>query len=177
MQPIYINNSTHPLFKSFRTLYESSFPLEEQRSLQQQELAFADSHYHLLLYYEGENELIGFISYWDFEDYHYIEHFAINTQIRGRGFGSAVLKDFMSRSQLPIILEIEPIRDDTSAARLRFYEKNGFTTNPYPHKQPPFKKDSAPVPLIILSSGKELSPAEFQRFSADFHGIVFKGIE
>ena len=177
MHTINITDSSHPLFKAFRTLYESSFPPEEQRSLQQQDMAFSDGHYHLQLYLDQCDSLIGFISYWDFDDYLYIEHFAINERLRGCGYGSTLLKAFMGRSDAPVVLEIDPIRDDTSAARLRFYRKNGFFPNPYPHAQPPFKKGAAPVPLIILSSGRELSPAEFQRFSTDFHSIVFKGIE
>lgn len=67
----------------FRDLYMISFPVFEQRTDEQQDDAFSCLNYHLNAYAE-DGCFIGFISYWEFSDYIYIEHFAINQSLRGK---------------------------------------------------------------------------------------------
>ena len=67
------------------------FPLCEQRTLDHQITAFKADRFHLDVYLDGET-LVGFIGYWDFDDYLYIEHYAINSDLRGGGWGSRILE-------------------------------------------------------------------------------------
>lgn len=42
-----------------------------------------------------------------------------------------------------VLLEIDPVVDAVSEARLGFYKKCGFLENPYPHVHPPIGMDTS----------------------------------
>ena len=171
MKHINIHNSSHPLYEAFETLYASSFPVFEQRTREQQEAAFSNVNYHLSGY-EANDTFVGFISYWEFDDYLYIEHFAINTHIRGKGYGSDLLRRFIQSTDKIVLLEIDPINDSVSEARLRFYKKCGFYENPYPHKHPSYRSEYRPHPLIVLTTQQSISEKEYQTFNHDLGNTV-----
>jgi len=54
IENVKITTSTAPLFAAFKSLYDISFPEFEQRTPAQQEVAFAQEHYHLLAYTEND---------------------------------------------------------------------------------------------------------------------------
>ena len=81
MNCIDIDSSQHELYDSWRKLYTVSFPIFEQRTQEQQEKAFSCADYHLVGYSEGDM-FVGFISYWEFGSYRYIEHFAVHQGLR-----------------------------------------------------------------------------------------------
>lgn len=91
MQIIRISDIHHPRFGEVWHLYQNSFPLCEQRTLDHQITAFKADRFHLDVYLDGET-LVGFIGYWDFDDYLYIEHYAINSDLRGGGWAVAFSK-------------------------------------------------------------------------------------
>lgn len=171
MELVNIDNIAHPLYDSFAKLYSTAFPIFEQRTEAQQTRAFSHPKYHLSGYKE-DNIFIGFISYWNFQEYIYIEHFAIDRQLRGSGYGSQILKDFISRESKIVLLEIDPITDDISRSRLRFYQKCGFYENPYPHIHPPYRDGYKGHELLILSSPQTISPKGYDMFQKDLHKTV-----
>ena len=63
-----ITSNTDPNYASFRSLYQGSFPIFEQRTESEQLAAFSDSHYRLIVYTEKET-LAAFIGAWDFNGY------------------------------------------------------------------------------------------------------------
>lgn len=96
MDILEITQKQDPLYPTFEQIYTASFPLFEQRTEEQQEQAFQSPNYHLVAYLK-DNLFIGFISYWDFSTYVYIEHFAIHENFRGQGYGGLLLEDFNKR--------------------------------------------------------------------------------
>lgn len=94
MNKIPLRNSHHPLYNSFKALYSVSFPIFGQRTEAQQEYAFLSANYHLMAYEENA-VFIGFIAYWEFDAYVYIEHCAIDRGLRGQGYGSRLLSGFI----------------------------------------------------------------------------------
>ena len=118
------------MYSDFKALYSSSFPIFEQRTEEQQAWAFEQAEYHLAGYTD-KGRWIGFISYWEFDTYIYVEHFAIDAALRGQGYGSRVLRMFVEQKGKTVLLEIDLIVDEVSAARLRFYTHCGFRMNPW----------------------------------------------
>ncbi len=175
MHSIEVTDTDHIYYPIVRALYETSFPVFEKRSHSQQDLAFNSAAYHLYVYMEQDN-FIGFVSYWEFDSYIYIEHYAINQQLRGQGYGSIILQAFMSSHSKRIILEIDPLLDDISKARLGFYQKNNFSENSYAHIHPPYISGELGHALIILSTQGTLTQAECDRFQQDLVQVVMKGI-
>lgn len=173
MEKIRIDSTEHPLYTAFKEVYAGSFPVFEQRTEAQQRAAFKDAAYRLTAYTEN-GTLTGFIAYWVFGDYVYIEHFAMSAALRGKGCGSRILNDFISGTPRTVLLEIDPVTDAVSAARLRFYERCGFHTNAYRHIHPPYREGYAGHPLVVLSSGRPLTPDEYARFARDLAETVMK---
>lgn len=174
MKPVKIEHSKHPLYLPFKELYAASFPVFEQRTEQQQERAFHSFNYHLIGY-EEEGVFIGFISYWEFEGYHYIEHFAVNADLRGKGYGSKILQSFLHSTEKIVLLEIDPIIDDVSKARLRFYGKCGFYENPYRHVHPAYRTGYEAHPLVVLTTQRQITDQEYQIFNKELAETVMNG--
>ena len=131
MDILEITRKQDPLYPTFEQIYTASFPLFEQRTEEQQEQAFQSPNYHLVVYLK-DNLFIGFISYWDFSTYVYIEHFAIHENFRGQGYGGLLLEDFNKRLNKIILLEIDPITDEISSKRLKFYLRKPLQPFPSP---------------------------------------------
>lgn len=164
--PFFVTSFEHPLYKPFLDLYRESFPLFEQRTAEQQLRAFQSDAYKLLVFTVGDS-FLGFIAYWEFDDYCYVEHFAVNSTLRGKGIGSGLLKTFIRSISKTVLLEIDPITDPVSEVRLKFYKRCGFFENPYPHRHPAYCGEYQPHPLIVLTTNREITAEEYQRFALD----------
>lgn len=173
MNTIRLSDTTSPQYREFETLYAKSFPVFEQRTQEQQAAAFAFSQYHLDLYYE-DGIFIGFIAYWQFERYSYVEHFAVHDMHRGHGYGAQLLNRFVDGQARQVVLEIDPIIDEISVARWRFYERCGFSQNSDPHVHPPYRDGYVGHSLIVLSSGGILGSKVYESFYRDLINVVMK---
>ena len=77
-------------------------------------------------------------------------HASILPELRGKRYGQAALSLLIDCGK-PIILEIDPPKDDISRRRKSFYERSGFVENPYPHVQPPYHRGNDGTPLVIMT--------------------------
>lgn len=173
MEKIRIDSTEHPLYAAFQEIYAGSFPVFEQRTETQQQAAFSSAEYCLTAYTEN-GTLTGFMAYWTFGEYVYVEHFAMSPTVRGKGLGSRALEEFVTGNPRTVLLEIDPVTDAVSAARLRFYERCGFHANGYRHIHPPYREGYAGHPLVVLSSGRPVTPDEYARFARDLAETVMK---
>ncbi|MCD7948701.1 MAG: GNAT family N-acetyltransferase [Erysipelotrichaceae bacterium] len=101
--------------------------------------------------YMNDNQLLGVITLWKFDEYNYIEHFAVDANYRGQGLGSIIIEDMKQLSDKPLILEVEEIVDEITQKRVHFYEKHGFHLSSYQFIQPPLRENVKDVPLIYMS--------------------------
>ncbi len=85
-----------------------------------------------------------------------------------------MLGSFIASTPKTVILEIDPIVDDTSRARLRFYERCGFRQNGFRHRHPAYREDYQPHPLVVLSSGRQITPDEYEEFFRNLKETVMK---
>lgn len=174
MDLLRIKSVDHPLFPSFWELYEESFPRNERRSYDHQRTAFHSPHYYMGLYVEGDR-VNGLLGYWEFDDYIYIEHLAVNPSLRGGGYGTRILAGLIDTTEKTLILEIEPVESEYTMKRFRFYERLGFKTNPYAHIQPLYHDDDPEgFMLMILTYPHPLSFEFYQRFYHDLKTLVMK---
>lgn len=171
MNKIRIRHVCHPLYDSFKALYSVSFPIFEQRTEAQQEYAFLSANYHLMAY-EENTVFIGFIAYWEFGGYVYIEHCAISQKRRGQGYGSRLLSGFIEECPKRVLLEIDPVIDEVSKARLGFYKKCGFHENPFPHVHPPYREGYKAHSLKVLTTGRTITEKEYRTFDRDLNEVV-----
>lgn len=175
MQIIRLTATDHPLYKAFREIYDISFPIYEQRTVAQQQDAFSDSRYHLDCYTDPvDQRLLGFIAYWRFDSYTYVEHFAIHPNERGKGLGGLILSKLIEQESGRVLLEIDPVKDDISAARLRFYRSYGFAETPFSHVHPAYRSEYSGHALLVLSTGSDMNNTEYEMFASDLNTIVMK---
>lgn len=166
-----VKNASHPFFDDFWKVYNENFPKEEKRNLLQQAETFTKPEYSLNLYIE-DHTLKGFLAYWIFPSFIFIEHLAIAKSGQGQGLGKIILTRFIEQQEVPIILEIEHPEDETSIRRLRFYERLNFIKNKHRHTQPPFIKGGEPLSLTILSYPEIISEDLYLDFSNKQQNIV-----
>jgi ribosomal protein S18 acetylase RimI-like enzyme len=155
---IRIDSTTHPRFAEFWSIYEHSFPLCERRDLSRQETIFQNPTYRLEAWLE-EDQLIGFIGWWSHPHFTYVEHYAINPNLKSKGHGTRLLKEWMAGTPTPIVLEIEPVTDETTRRRLNFYRKLSFVETSFPHRHPAYHRGLPPVDLDLLSHPKKIPEA------------------
>ena len=167
-----LSESDHPHFA--KDLFESAFPEEERPPFS--ELKHRDtSKFHFLVATNDNDdgdEPIGILTYWDFEEMVYIEHFAIDEDLRNQGLGKAVFLNFLSQQKKQIILEVELPHDETSDHRIEFYASMGLYQNPQKYIQPPYTKRKKSVPMIVMSK-YELDDEEFDEIREILYREVY----
>ncbi len=162
--------------ESFDKIYEImeySFPEGELRSREGQRKLFSDGAYRMAVMRRG-GEIGAFIAYWQLEHAVFLEHFAVRKELRGAGLGGNFLDQLLSGFEGMIVLEVEPPLSDIAARRIKFYERHGLVLNGYPYTQPPLKHGGKPQELMIMSRGRALDEAQFERLSRQIHAVAYK---
>ena len=141
-----------------RGLYMSSFPEDERRDFDINFELIATKAFDFFVIIDSlpEPKPIGIISIWYFEDYIYIEHFAIDENERFKGKGKEIIKTLIDSVKMPIIIEVEPPIDEMTKKRVEFYEGLDFELLDYFYLQPPYSKDKNPIELKLMIYDKKL---------------------
>ena len=83
-------------------LFEEAFPEQERPPFST--IRRRDSGKIHFLVAENGDEPVGILSYWTFDDLVYVEHFAIDPDLRGQGLGKAVFLNFLSQQREQVVL-------------------------------------------------------------------------
>lgn len=153
-----INKINDQEIDDFLSLYISAFPKEERREWGSVSdvLQFCRSKAELfnILSITVSNKFAGFITYWRFAGYIYVEHFAVVESMRSRKIGYFTMRHVMEHINPNILLEVELPTDDLTTRRVRFYEKLGFKAwQDIDYLQPPYSDNLPATPLVLMSSG------------------------
>jgi ribosomal protein S18 acetylase RimI-like enzyme len=136
-----------------RDLYESAFSFNERRKFEELlRIATTKSSFHSDIL-KQRDEIIGFIFYWTFSDFIYIEHFAIAVSFRGQGYGKSCIGKLCQKSPLPIVLEVEKPETEDNRRRIRFYDNLGFKLSTISYTQPAYSADKHAVSMFIMHKG------------------------
>lgn len=133
-----IKRADDPLFLQAMSLYETSFPDVERRSVAQNEDLLCDPRFSMLAFCV-RGEFAAMAGVWDVDGMLYIEHLCTVPRLRGQGIGAAVLQ-MLKDEQKTVMLEIEPPVDELTRRRKTFYERCGFGYDPHIHEHPPYRE-------------------------------------
>lgn len=160
-------DASHPLFDASFALYEASFPPNERRLRADHLRALQDADFFPLAAVEN-GMLLADVFLWETDEFVYLEHFAVQPELRGHGCGSGLLRQLL-RADKPLILEIEPPVDTITCRRRQFYERSGLQTQPFDHVQLPFQGGGPIVPLVIMADRALTAPQcrAFQKYLLD----------
>lgn len=162
-------------FDTIFSIMETSFPVDEYRPYDEQKALLQDTRYCIYVLPDSDNGTPkGFIAVWQFDDFSFIEHFAVNPVYRNQGLGAFILQEISRLSGRQLCLEVELPQTDFAKRRIAFYKRNGFFLNEYPYMQPPISKGRQPIPLLIMTSGDIISEARFEEMKKTVYREVYK---
>ena len=167
-----IKNIADKNFEEARVLYNQTFPPEERRSLKvQQKLLELDNYHYEII--EVDKQFVGFMLWFSFPEFYFIEHLATIPQVRGQGIGKQVLEQFQKVHSKTILLEVELPHSEINQRRIGFYKRLGFHYNDFEYFQPPFSAGEEPLELRIMSYPRKLSETDINEFVKDLHPKIY----
>lgn len=173
IESVRIKCSTSLFFKKSFLLYESAFPKNERRTLEQQITVFESEQYHFDVLIQ-DDALVGILCWWLFDDYRYIEHFAIYPHIRGEGVGRACLEQFIEGYDTPVVLEVDLPTDDIAKRRIVFYERQGFVLSASRYAHPSYQQGGDDVELCLMSHPTLMDDFQIETFIQKTHPVVHR---
>lgn len=168
------NPLSDALFSELFEMLEYSFPEDERRDFSDQLEKSKMPEFRTMTLSES-GKVLGFLNFWELADFVYLEHFAVDKNLRGKGLGSELIRKLSEIcTGKTIVLEAEPPElNEFSARRIEFYRRLGFHTNPFPYKQPPYHKGGKPVELVIMSRPLPLSESDFNEKISEIYRRVY----
>lgn len=159
-------------FDEFWRILCDAFPESEHRNREGQRVLL-DHPLYKLNFIRENNRILGFWSVWRLDPFQYIEHLALDSSCRGKGYGTRLLEQVFRQAAGPLILEVE--RPDTEEARRRivFYERLGLHLNRYDYFQPPLQPGYEPVPMYLMSWPEPLGQTEFNAVRKELYAVVY----
>jgi|DewCreStandDraft_4_1066084.scaffolds.fasta_scaffold55214_2 GNAT superfamily N-acetyltransferase len=154
-----------------KEIYEKSFPSDERRHFENLTHQLKNKLFYPNFILSDGN-ISGLFFYWDFKEFRYLEHFAVDEKLRGNGIGRKVMIDFIDKSQYSVLLEAEKPESELSIKRLRFYTGLGFDVVDYKYVQPPYEKGKNPVEMYLLSTPKINDTLRL----SDFVGKIYQNV-
>ena len=153
MKRIRLTDPGHPDFARAWRLYKESFPVDERRRLNSHRRIMLRSIYHFDVVMD-HNVFIGILLWWDFESVRYIEHLAVVPTLRGMQHGERILRRFLSESDMPVWLEVEP------------------PDNELDYTQPAYEKSRQPVPLLVMTYPEAITEPDIRFFCRQYHPLL-----
>ncbi|MDE5636736.1 MAG: GNAT family N-acetyltransferase [Alistipes sp.] len=168
-----VSTST-PDYAFVERLMEVAFPAEERRERAAQRL-LTDSERRFSCHVVCDGgEPVGFVTWWNFDDFRYVEHFAMSPGVRNRGYGARVMERILDmRPAKPTVLEVELPENDMARRRVGFYERQGFELWPDEYSQPPYSAAGCWVPMRMMAYGNLTRERDFARVRDSLYRTVY----
>lgn len=161
------------LWAQVERLYSEAFPPEERRAVERMR-ALAESGRLRVEAVVRMGEFCGFITWWDFGEFVFGEHFAVLPECRGGGIGGEVIDAFTAMvGGRTVVIEVEPPTGETERRRIGFYRRHGFEVVDADYVQPPYEAGYDGVPMHIMTHGTGLSAEEFERVRKRIYEEVY----
>lgn len=168
-----ISTADKSLYQYMEQLITTAFPPEEHRPLEDLRV-YTDTkpHFHNNIIFHHDTP-VGFITYWDFDKYYYVEHFAIDPSQRNGGHGKNVLNQLCQLLQQPIVLEVETPEEEIAQRRINFYTRQGFVLWDKPYLQPPYRPEDDYLPMLLMAHGDLTCDRDFETVKKDIYREVY----
>lgn len=168
-----INDANSDEYIQMERLLTRAFPKDEYRELtEMQVLTESNIKFHNNLIYDN-GTFVGLITYWDFGNFFYIEHFAIVPEMRNHGYGRKVMEKVKALLRHPIVLEVECPTEEMSRRRIGFYERQGFQLWKSEYMQPPYRQGDGFLKLFIMAYGNIHEDRDFENVKTTIHKEVY----
>ena len=153
--------ATEKNFEDIYNILKEAFPPCERRTKSEQKALFSLKEYKVFVDTETPDV---FMAIWDFEEFLFLEHFAVKKEKRGNAVGSSFFNEFISTVNKTIIFEVEPPENEISVRRIKFYTSLGAKLNDFNYIQPSLQKNQPSIPLRIMSYPVQLTNKQFTSY-------------
>lgn len=164
-------------FDCIYTMIVDSFPSHEVRTYEEQKGLLDNPKFHIYVMEDAVGAVKAFISVWDVANHGFVDHFAVSPQFRNEGLGSKILEELRQLLDCLLFLEVDLPETEIAKRRIGFYERNGYTLNPYLYQLPALTPESQPVTLGIMSTDGMMSQETFQSLQQDLLATVYGVME
>ena len=161
-------------FDKIYKLLEISFPDDEYRTYEGQKELFDNPLYSVYGLYDESSDVKMILAIWEFKNFVFLEHFAVNPRYRNQGLGSKALRELEELFQKRICLEVELPETEMARRRIQFYQRNNLFLNEYPYMQPSLAKGKPSIPLLIMTSGGKIDESTFQELKTVLYKEVYQ---
>lgn len=168
-----VRDTADPLLDLVEKTYISSFPENERRDFFLVRELLADDDRFELYALLKDGVYAGFITSWLFEEFVYVEHFAIDESARNGGIGAKAMNQFLSLHEVPVVLEVEIPDGEMSKRRIGFYERLGFTLHPHVYHQPPYREGEGWLEMRLMTHGNIPLAESFEKVKSVIHQNVY----
>jgi len=163
MEIIFKKLESEPEFEIIKSLYLTAFPPEERREYIELIKHINIENCTVTLIYSNQ-KVAGFFILWNFNDFVFLEHFAIESELRGQGIGERVLSQIRENLNKPVILETEIPADEIAIRRVSFYLRNGFHLLERHYLQPSYDGIKPEVEMKLMSTESDYSETQLDNF-------------
>ena len=156
-------------------LYIESFPLSERRPVEKMLDLYRGDFPFIISVTVEDDQLVGFLTYWDLDDFIFAEHFAISPEFRNGGYGRKVMELFKNDMTKPIVLEVELPATILSERRIGFYQRLGFKLwENIQYQQPAYYEHTGTVPMKLMSYGNIDVEKELIEIKGKIYSVVYE---
>ncbi len=154
-------------------LYIESFPPSERRPIEKMLDFYQNNDLFFIDVAVEDGRLVGFLTYWDIDEFIFAEHFAIAPEFRNGGYGRKVMKLFQ-KSPKPIILEVELPSTILSERRIGFYQRLGYKLwENVQYQQPAYSVDGLAIPMKLMTYGDLNVERDLIEIRSKIYSIVY----
>lgn len=153
-------------------IMEASFPEDELRPREEQRALMDEDYYDIYVERNEEGAIAGFLAVWRFDDFLYVDHFAVNPRLRGGGIGSRMIGALKEMSDDIICFEVELPETRDAQRRIAFYERNGFYLCEGDYTQPPISAGKQALPMKLMAS-VPIDNARFEWIVSELYSKVY----
>ncbi len=157
-----------------KELYLNSFPPEERRTLEGLEKQLLESGCSVYTVWISHMPA-GLCVLWDFEEFLFVEHLAVQPHLRGQKIGEKIMNHITAKADKPVFLEIEPPMDELSIRRMNFYLRLEFQLLDVNYIQPSYTGSGPGYPMKLLAN-KPVAGAQLRSFISMIYQRVYKVI-
>lgn len=146
-------------YPEFLKMYNATFPENERRLYKSAEHVANFVHekggkFRGFAFDDGGDDFLGFLTYWVFKGYVYIEHFAVDPAHRCKNVGSKMLSHLFDIEGPDVLVEVEKPDTPDAERRIKFYERNGFKLREdINYVQPPYSAEQSGVEMMLMTHG------------------------
>lgn len=162
-------------FDSVSELYIATFPQQERRELIEIYKLISEGEIFIYQIITNKNTIAGFCIFWIFDEFIFVEHLAVNPELRGFGIGEGTISVLKEQSKI-LILETELPVDEISKRRIKFYERNGFKLLQREYFQPSYGKTKPEVELKIMCTKADIGDEKLDEYILQIRKKVYRSI-